>query len=188
MTERQWLLYSGNPEAMLLFLASIDEASERKLRLFAVACCRHILGKVQVSRRAEHALDAAELYADGVSSAGELEEARCYANTFAEHVCMNATETDDVVAMACCASLNAWAAAKHESQPPHDNGLSAVFNARLAVEQGVQCGLLWEIFGPLPFGPFRPPMPSHRLTNAQLGELEQLLFEGAPAHGCPNEL
>jgi hypothetical protein len=68
MTEAEWL-HSGDVDAMVRFLADqIDlparRAGQRKLRLFACACCRrweHLLADGEVRK----ALDAAERYADG---------------------------------------------------------------------------------------------------------------------------
>jgi hypothetical protein len=145
MTEAEWLVCC-DPTSMLEFLRG--KASERKLRLFAVACCRLVLKKVRVSRQAEREVDLAERYADGAASIGELEDARCYSNSDAEHACMNAAELEGGVVMADCAAGNAaWAAAKHEAEPPDDNSLSPIFNARFAVEQGIQSDLLRDIIG-----------------------------------------
>lgn len=178
MTEQQWLTYSGDPEAMLHFLPSIGKASERKLRLFAVACCRYVLARVKVGPRAEHALEVAERYADGQGSASDLQEARCYANSEAEHACMNAAETEDAVVMASCASLNAaWGAAKHGAKPPDDNSLSAIFNARLAAEQVIQCGFLRDIFGPLPFLASLPTVPPHIINDRTIAGLVEVCYD-----------
>lgn len=122
MTEAEWLGCT-DPTPMLEFLRG--KASERKLRLFAVACCRLVFRKVRVSRWAEHEVKVAERYADGGVSVSELEEARCYSNSLAEHACMNAAELEGGVVMADCAALNAaWAATQHGAEPPDDNGLS----------------------------------------------------------------
>jgi hypothetical protein len=68
MTEQEWV---GGTEAekMLAFLRSNGEASERKLRLFACACCRqawHLL-KNESSQRA---LEGGERFADKLVSLG----------------------------------------------------------------------------------------------------------------------
>jgi hypothetical protein len=71
MTEAQWLA-SSDPTPMLEFLR--DKASDRKLRLFACACCR-LVWHLLTDERSQRAVAAAERYADGVISARELNEA-----------------------------------------------------------------------------------------------------------------
>src|SRR5271165_3639120 len=56
MTEQEWL-QSTDPHPMLVFLVK-NEASYRKLRLFAVACCRrvwHLISEEQVRELIEFA-------------------------------------------------------------------------------------------------------------------------------------
>jgi hypothetical protein len=174
MTESEWLTCT-DPTPMLEFLRC--KASERKLRLFAVACCRLVLRKVRVSPLAEREVDVAERYADGAASIEELGDARCYSNSDAEHACMNAAEIEGGGIMADCAAGNAaWAGAKHGAEPPHDNGLSLVFKARFAIEQGIQCNLLRGMIG----NPFRPISidPSWRAWNdGMIPELAKAIYD-----------
>ena len=73
MDEQQWLS-STDPSPMLSFLRDSGHLSERKARLFAVACCRRIwhLLPEDGSRRA---VAAAELFADGLTGPEELQAA-----------------------------------------------------------------------------------------------------------------
>jgi hypothetical protein len=65
MTEAQWLACTSPHELLHHIRAT---ASHRKLRLFACACCRPLLGKVEkVSMKQK--LTAAERFADGLISA-----------------------------------------------------------------------------------------------------------------------
>jgi hypothetical protein len=79
MTEAEWLA-SADPEAMLRFLDG--KVSDRKLRLFACACCRHVWDLLTApdSRRA---VEEAERYADGQISAKELAFAKVLAGAAA---------------------------------------------------------------------------------------------------------
>ncbi len=61
MTEAEWLA-CPDPQPMLDFLSG--KASHRKLRLFAVACCRRVWGLLG-DQQVRKAVDAAERYAEG---------------------------------------------------------------------------------------------------------------------------
>jgi hypothetical protein len=75
MTEAEWLACT-DPGPMLDFLKG--RASERKLRLFAVACCRRIghLLSDERCRSAAEAVEAAEAFADGLTPEAGLAAAR----------------------------------------------------------------------------------------------------------------
>src|SRR5687767_14917444 len=91
MTRQEWLTCT-NPEPMLEYLRG--RASDRKLRLFACACCRHTASyadaewkrkaahrrspaEVEMTKGqadlAERAAEVAERYADGLASLAELQ-------------------------------------------------------------------------------------------------------------------
>ena len=81
MTEAEWLACK-DPTPMMEVIR--DKASDRKLRLFAVACCRrieHILARDAPDRYQDglQAILASEQYADGGATADELHEALCAA-------------------------------------------------------------------------------------------------------------
>ncbi len=71
MTEDEWLA-CAEPQAMLDFLT--DKSSDRKLRLFAVACCRRIWRFLSDSRSKE-AIEHAEAFAEGNLAANQLKAA-----------------------------------------------------------------------------------------------------------------
>lgn len=72
MTEEEWLTCIDLHDRVV-FLG--DKASDRKLRLFAVACCRRLLG-LCADLRLQKAIDVVERYADGLTSEAQL--ARVY--------------------------------------------------------------------------------------------------------------
>jgi hypothetical protein len=68
MTEAEWQSCE-DPQTMLEFLRESDRASERKLRLFAAACCREVeVWSRLLSKRSRRAVETAEQYADGLAS------------------------------------------------------------------------------------------------------------------------
>jgi hypothetical protein len=70
MTEAEWL--SGNdPRPMLKFLRG--RASDRKVRLFACACCRHVWDRT--SAPGKRAVEASEDFADGTAAPEKMEQA-----------------------------------------------------------------------------------------------------------------
>ena len=69
MTEAEWL-GCADPRPMLEFLR--DRAGERKLRLFAVACCRYLQSPWPSPPEYNVFLEWAELFADGAASPEDL--------------------------------------------------------------------------------------------------------------------
>src|SRR3712207_4807091 len=62
MTEEEWLRCM-DPEKMLLVIR--DRVSERKMRLFAIACCRHIWDRI-TDPRCRAAVEFAERFGEVV--------------------------------------------------------------------------------------------------------------------------
>jgi hypothetical protein len=73
MTEQEWQ-NASEPHALLEFLLSGGRPSDRKLRLFAVACSRRMWGWVDAPGRT--AVDVAEDFADGLAGPEEMRAAR----------------------------------------------------------------------------------------------------------------
>src|SRR5947209_13013009 len=71
MDEAKWL-YCTEPETMLAFLDG--KLSRRKLRLFAVACCRRIEEFI-TDTRSRHAVAVVEQFAHGLVDLPELQRA-----------------------------------------------------------------------------------------------------------------
>jgi hypothetical protein len=165
MTEAEWWACQ-QPELMLYFLRDSGKASDRKLRLFAVACCRHLLRRVAVDPRDIRAVDAAERYADGESTPAELDAVSTYiwgppsAPRTAAFACRDAASREAATVMADATAGNAaWAAGEHAASLL---GVSmddpAVATARTA-EEAIQAALLRDILGPWPFRP-KPAIPA----------------------------
>src|SRR5262245_36563254 len=68
MTEAEWQR-CDDPAAMLAFLGR--RATERKLRLFAVACCRRVW-HLLADERSRRAVEVGERFAEGAADKAEL--------------------------------------------------------------------------------------------------------------------
>jgi hypothetical protein len=77
MTEAEWLA-SADPTPMLEYLR--DKASDRKLRLFACACCRLVWQRL-MDERSRRAVAVGEDYADGLMGKGGLRQAHADAGS-----------------------------------------------------------------------------------------------------------
>jgi len=80
MNEQEWL-ESTDPRPMLTYLHG--KASDRKLRLFAVACCRQIWHLIR-DNRAQEAAEIAECFADGLVGDKDRSNARKLAQQAAQ--------------------------------------------------------------------------------------------------------
>jgi hypothetical protein len=76
MTETEWFACTDSKK-MLDCLSG--QAGERKLRLFAVACCRRIWQLI-TDQRSQNAIDVAERYADGLAAREALDTAASLAS------------------------------------------------------------------------------------------------------------
>ncbi len=175
MTEAEWLACT-DPAKMLEFLRG--KVSDRKLRLFACACCgriRHLLP----DERSQKAVEAAEGFADGLCTRDDLTAAF----RDAQQPCfdaINRADGWDDLAMAAIAAKNA--AAISEDFPSGVIYHAAVLGdhhdmARQAVRHIEQCSLLREIFG----SPFRPPRPLPLVVlawnNSTAARIAQAIYE-----------
>jgi hypothetical protein len=152
MTEAEWLA-STDPEPMLAFLRR--KASERKLRLFAVACCRRIWHLIpeEVGRRA---VELAEEYAAGMLAEEALSGVRAQSNPVTHRRYDKKRELG--MTRAGYAQAAAWASVGPSSAARSAElvlGYLAGAVAARRPEKRAQGTLLRDIFG----NPFRPPRP-----------------------------
>jgi hypothetical protein len=153
MTEQEWLACT-DPKPMLESLQG--KASDRKLRLFAVACCRHLQSPWPSPPEYNEFLEWAELFADGAASSEDLavigEEVNTYVNDYAPD-----WWTGIARAVACAVRLP-----RADPFGIRPATIQVVRYDRLpgedcAEEEGeeftYQAALLRELVGPLPFRP-----------------------------------
>ena len=154
MTERKWLECT-DPTPMLEFLEG--KVSVRKLRLFAVACCRRIW-HLLTDERSRCLVGKVEQYADGLITSGD------FSNAWDNH--QEALSTYDFkspwyAAMASFSDFELTAReASHAAScerwwdgiPEDDSIIPVIDSAGRHVETEAQCQLLRDIFG----NPFRP--------------------------------
>jgi hypothetical protein len=142
MTEPEWLT-CPEPREMLVLLREAGRANDRKLRLFAAACCR-LVWPLLADEGSWTAVEAAERYADGLATAEEASAAAAQAW---------------VAAARCTMMPDAWGAAIHTAFSARMLAVDAVvgivgYRDKLeAMEHDRQAGVLRDLFGPLPFRP-----------------------------------
>jgi hypothetical protein len=202
MTEAEWLA-CGDPLPLLESLRGTN--ADRKLRLFAVACCRRLLQTVRLHPWCLHGIEVAEHFADGKATPDELERVRQYPSPdwclqnapqfnpdeitasgqpiqvtkIATNACWNAMEPENGVLLADCASTNAaWAATQPGTVMPDDGGASA---ALLAAEQVIQSNILRDIFG----NPFRPGAVDPAWVTSTVTALVRRMYESRDFSAMP---
>src|SRR5262245_61694309 len=158
MTEAEWLACTDPPK-MLRYLHG--RTSDRKLRLFAVACCRRIWHLLN-DKRSREAVEVAERYADGGATDEELYTASVAASFEWQADMKRAAKERKWDRRSILPYYGASAAAYNVAIPLGWWGAAPAFVApdKIAREtipdtgaEGVaQCILLRDIFG----NPFRP--------------------------------
>jgi hypothetical protein len=162
MTEAEWRA-ATDPTLMLEFLKT--KVSDRKLRLFAVACCRRIWAVLK-NERSRRAVEVAERFADRLTEAGELHSAFTQASV---NAIWNQT-----------GGLHAASKARLTSEYHYSNGYAASV-ARHAVlashdvpaEWVAQCGIIRDIFG----NPFRPVLIDISWESSTVLALAQQMYD-----------
>src|SRR5262249_14568285 len=150
MTEAEWLP-SADPDGMLEFLRG--RVSERKLRLFACACCWRV-GHLPWDAASRTAVRVAEEYADGLASKGKLAAAaKAVRNSVLDGL---HSSCGGVARMS--AGPDAWNAAKNTARNAAWVLAKSAGNATWNAERLGQAALLREIIGN-PFRPAKGPKP-----------------------------
>jgi hypothetical protein len=169
MTESEWR-ECREPQPMLAFLRNAGKLSERKARLFAVACCRRIW-HLMIGEKCRKAVEVSEQFADGLVGKEEWQAAVTVVAFF------DAGEVTVTVVAPCAAdalNVDAWRAAMVASRDASDPLLLGTDDpAAVDAENTWQAALLRDLFGPLPFRPVILP-PSIRTwqdgTVVRLGQ------------------
>jgi hypothetical protein len=131
MNESEWQSAS-EPHAMLEFLRGSGKSSDRKLRLFAVACSRRMWGWMDALGRA--AVDVAENLADGLAGPEEMRAARLACQGAGGRAAWYAAATSPAIA------------ARNAARSAQAGAASALLGSE-ADELLAQAKLVREIFG-----------------------------------------
>lgn len=155
MTEPEWQ-NASEPQAMLGFLLKSGGTSERKLRLFAVACSRRVWTLIDPLGR--YAVEVAERFADRLAGPVELRDARL--------ACQGAGD-----------QASWYAAATIPENAARNAALSAqVGVARLGSESAellAQTALVRDVFG----NPFRPSSLDQSCRTPHVIALAQVIYD-----------
>jgi hypothetical protein len=152
MTEEEWMDCTDPGE---MFRVLVGKASDRKMRLFACACCRRVWNLLDEGSR--KAVEVAERFADGQASDQELAEARkLYGGPFTltgfEVIDLPDVTSENTFGAASGAMARAEMLLLSVGRAGTHAGLTPEDFMRRDAEKAAQCDLLNDIFG----NPFRP--------------------------------
>jgi hypothetical protein len=179
MNEAEWLT-CADPHPMLEHLRA--KPSDRKLRLFAVACSRRVWNLIDPL--GQSAVDVAEAYADGLTDPDEMRAGRL--------ACQGAGGQASWYAAASKPEVAARNAARSAQAGVAGNPLLGADVGELLA----QAGLLRDIFGPLLFRPMRLDLSLLTPTVVQMAQTiyEDRAFDRMPVladalveAGCDND-
>jgi hypothetical protein len=140
MTETEWLVCT-DPQLMVGFLTD-GAGSDRKLRLFGCACCRHVWDWL-TENCFRDAVEVAERFADGQASSKELAVAKRISGAALER-----NGLAGVTGPRYCALGSAWSCTRN----PQTAALYPLWVFNDGAQRSWEVLLLRDIFG----NPFRP--------------------------------
>jgi hypothetical protein len=171
MIESEWTA-GTDPGAMLGFLKK--QASERKLRLFAAACCRQSTEAMKEEANLR-VVEAAEQFADGQASAEELAAARKATNSWIGHV----AATHAIHAASRVVQFQSEEAGMAAAQAA---GLSHFGSRDFSAVHEAQAKLLREIFG----NPFRSISFDPAWLTSKVIRLAQSIYDDQAFERLPD--
>ena len=174
MIEAQWPTCS-NPEAMLNLLT--ERASPRKLRLYAVGCCRRIWPLMR-DDRCRHAVEVAQRYVDGRATASELEAAgrtvAGVARVWGDVSSPVARSTFSLGGAAWAATRSsAWVAAWDAAWDARSVARDQMRGTDWEKERVWQAGLLRDLVG----NPFEPPRLDPAWLTQDVLQLARVIYD-----------
>ena len=172
MTEAEWLT-CADPQRMLEFLES--KTSDRKLRLFAIACC-HRVWELLDDPPSRDAIEMAEWFVEGRITAAELQEA----SLLVDGNFLPDGEVDRVAEIAASASCSqpradraSYNTARLKARAQNNRPQGRLDTQTINNEHLAHCGFVRDIFG----NPFRPKaIDPNWLTSTVVG-LAQGIYE-----------
>jgi len=167
MDETEWQ-NAVEPQGMLEFLRKCGRSSDRKLRLFAVACSRRIWNLIDGLGR--KAVEVAECFADGQVGPDELRAAR-----------LACRGTGEQASWYAAATIPENAARNAARSAQVGVGSSHLLGAE-AAELLAQAKLVRDIFG----NPFRPSFEDRSCRTPAVLELAQAIYDGRDFDRMPD--
>lgn len=192
VTEADWLACTDNLELVLkvgrLGLATKKSGGHRRLRLYAVACCRRIIDQLDDAGRA--ALEVAEAQADrsrpdraALEAAAAAFPPRLDKRWNPVRTAIRAVVNPDVWGAAQLVRNAASAVALREAGglwPAED---SVRFHTLSQVEAGIQCDIMRDIFNPFHPVTFVPAWRTPTVLGLARGIYEERAFDRLPILG-----
>ena len=168
MNESDWAV-CNDPNDMVRFLRESGKLSERKARLFVVACCFYCFWYRLLDDRTRIAAGVAARHAEGLAEAQEVVEAAASAHLVAEALKRQADlEAADLSARPSeflPYDADAAAVAALALDDPLTAASRSTYVPRNQQERAIQVSLIRDLLGPLPFRPVTLS-PSVRTWNS----------------------
>lgn len=171
MTEAEWLA-CADPLAMLTYLSGSGSESPRKMRLYAVACCRLFWATLD-DYRFRGAVEVAEQFADNRTSKNALRRARQGVRSLRSEL------TDNRRAWTACWLAEVASAERAVTGFAHQIQLLSLqgLSGSTAADDRIFADFFRELFGPLLFRPLRLPRSLLRWNGGTVKALAQSLYD-----------